>query len=90
MERHPGTDQEAAFRDLRLPGTRSRTVRDFLTEDVERIVVDSPCRRPHAHDDLKISKRSADKVKLYAEHQPVFDRFNITRQLESAFSRQVH
>jgi len=38
----------------------------------------------------KISKRSANKVKLYSEPQPVFDRFNITRQLENAFSRVVH
>src|SRR5438105_14462516 len=38
----------------------------------------------------KISKRSADKVKVYSEPQPIFDRFNITRQLENAFSRQVH
>src|SRR6266851_4489412 len=73
------------------PDLIERTVRDFLTEDVERIVVDSP----KAHDRMremisKISKRSADKVKLYAEPQPIFDRFNITRQLENAFSRQVH
>jgi ribonuclease G len=68
-----------------------RTVRDFLTEDVERIVVDSS----KAYDGMremisKISKRSADKVKLYTDPQPIFDRFGITRQLENAFSRQVH
>src|SRR5204862_2136906 len=38
----------------------------------------------------RISKRSASKVKVYSESQPIFDRFNITRQLESTFSRQVH
>ena len=38
----------------------------------------------------RISRRSANKVKLYADAQPVFDRFNISRQLENAFSRQVH
>jgi len=73
------------------PDLIERTVRDFLTEDVERIVVDSP----KAHDRMramisKISRRSADKIKLYADHQPIFDRFGITRQLESTFSRQVH
>jgi len=73
------------------PDLVERTVRDFLTEDVERIVVDSPQQYDRMRSMIsKISKRSADKVKLYAEHQPVFDRFNITRQLESAFSRQVH
>jgi ribonuclease G len=73
------------------PDLIERTVRDFLTEDVERIVVDSP----QAHDRMramisKISRRSADKVKLYSDHQPIFDRFGITRQLESTFSRMVH
>ena len=73
------------------PDLIERTVRDFLTEDVARIVVDQPA----AHDRIRslisrISPRAADKVKLYAEHQPIFDRFNITRQLENAFARQVH
>jgi ribonuclease G len=73
------------------PDLIERTVRDFLTEDVERIVVDSP----KAHERMgqmiaKISRRSANKVKLYTDAQPVFDRFNISRQLENAFSRQVH
>ena len=73
------------------PDLIDRTVRDFLTEDVERIVVDSQKPYHRMRDVIaKISKRSADKVKLYAESQPVFDRFNITKQLENTFSRQVH
>jgi ribonuclease G len=73
------------------PDLIERTVRDFLTEDVERIVVDSQ----KAHDRMremitKISKRSANKIKLYSEAQPVFDRFNVSKQLENTFSRQVH
>ncbi|MEY2429481.1 MAG: ribonuclease [Verrucomicrobiota bacterium] len=73
------------------PDLIERTVRDFLTEDVERIVVDSPKAYERMREMIsKISKRSAGKVKLYTDPQPVFDRFNITRQLENAFSRQVH
>jgi len=73
------------------PDLIERTVRDFLTEDVERIVVDSQ----KAHDRMRemisrISRRSANKIKLYADAQPIFDRFNISKQLENAFSRQVH
>jgi ribonuclease G len=73
------------------PDLIERTVRDFLTEDVERIVVDNQ----KAHDRMreiiqKISKRSASKIKLYTEAQPVFDRFNVSKQLENTFSRQVH
>jgi ribonuclease G len=73
------------------PDLIERTVRDFLTEDVERIVVDSSPAHQRMRDMImKISKRSAEKIKLYAEHQPIFDRFSITRQLESTFSRQCH
>lgn len=73
------------------PDLIERAVRDFLTEDVERIVVDSPAAHNRMREIIsKFSPRSADKVKLYTDHQPVFDRFNITKQLEAAFSRQVH
>lgn len=73
------------------PDLVERTVRDFLTEDVERIVVDSPQQHERIKEMIgRISKRSASKVKIYSDSQPVFDRFSITRQLESAFSRQVH
>ena len=72
------------------PDLIERTVRDFLTEDVERIVVDSPKAYDRMREMIsKISKRSSDKIKLYADHQPIFDRFGITKQLESTFSRQV-
>jgi ribonuclease G len=73
------------------PDLIERTVRDFLTEDVERIVVDNQKAYDRMREMIsKISKRSAEKVKLYTDPQPIFDRFNITRQLENAFSRQVH
>ena len=73
------------------PDLTERTVRDFLTEDVERIVVDNPKSYDRMREMIsKISRRSASKVKLYADAQPIFDRFNITKQLENAFSRQVH
>jgi ribonuclease G len=73
------------------PDLIERTVRDFLTEDVERIVVDSA----RAHENMegminRISRRSVSKIKLYNESQPIFDRFNITRQLENAFARTAY
>jgi ribonuclease G len=73
------------------PDLIERTVRDFLTEDVERIVVDQQKAYEQMREMIsKISARAANKVKLYADAQPVFDRFNITKQLENTFSRQVH
>ena len=73
------------------PDLIERTVRDFLTEDVERIVVDSQPAHDRMRDMItRISRRAANKIKVYSETQPIFDRFNITRQLENTFSRQVH
>ncbi len=73
------------------PDLIERTVRDFLTEDVERIVVDNQKAHDRMRDIIqKISKRSASKIKLYTEAQPIFDRFNVSKQLENTFSRQVN
>ncbi len=73
------------------PDLIERTVRDFLTEDVERIVVDNNKAYERMREMIKrISPRSAKKILPYIEAQPVFDRFQISKQLENAFSRQVH
>ncbi len=73
------------------PDLIERTVRDFLTEDVERIVVDSQRAFDRMREMItKVSPRAAKKVALYIEAQPVFDRFLISKQLENTFSRQVH
>jgi ribonuclease G len=73
------------------PDLIERTVRDFLTEDVDRIIVDDHKQFERIQQLIgRISKRSVSKVKFYNEPQPLFDRFNVTKQLESAFSRTVH
>jgi len=85
------THQPPATCVFQEPDLIERTVRDFLTEDVERIVIDSPRHYDRVRQMIgRISKRSIAKVKLYSDSQPVFDRFSITRQLEGAFARQVH
>ena len=72
------------------PDLIERTVRDFLTEDVDRIITDDYKQFERIQQMIsKISKRSIGKVKFYNEPQPLFDRFNVTRQLETAFGRQV-
>src|SRR4029077_5895016 len=55
------------------PDLIERTVRDFLTEDVERIVVDSPRANDRMSEMIeKTTQRSANKVKLYSDPQPIF------------------
>ncbi len=73
------------------PDLIERTVRDFLTEDVDKIVIDNAQKFEEIRESIKrISPRSARKVHFYNEAEPLFDRYNISRQLEAAFSRQVN
>lgn len=72
------------------PDLIERTVRDFLTEEVTRIVIDDNRQYERVRDLIgRISPRSAKKVFFYNEAQPIFDRFNISKQLENAFGRQI-
>ncbi len=72
------------------PDLVERTVRDFLTEEVDRIMVDNE----HAYERIRdmvgqISRLSRGRVKLYSEPTPVFVKFNVEKQIENAFRRQV-
>ena len=72
------------------PDLIERTVRDFLTEDIERIVVDNANEADRVKELIgRVSKRSIEKVHRYAFSEPIFDRFGVTRQLETAYLRQV-
>ena len=90
-------DIQAKMKNLRSPACLyqepdlvERTVRDFLTEDVDRVLIDS-------QDDFErtqklvgqISKRSAGKIALYKDSIPIFERFNIERQIEQTGQRKV-
>ena len=72
------------------PGLIERTVRDFLTEDVDRILVDNPEDFKLVQDLVgEVSPRSRSRVELYADPIPVFERYNIERQIEQLFQRRV-
>ncbi len=72
------------------PDLVERTVRDFLTEEVDRVLIDS--KEDHARTQNlvgQISKRSAGKIALYKDSIPIFERFNIERQIEQTGQRKV-
>ncbi|MCS7063786.1 MAG: Rne/Rng family ribonuclease [Methylacidiphilales bacterium] len=75
---------------LAEPDIIDRTVRDFLTDDIDRIVVDDLDAANRMRETVgKISKRSVKKIRFYNEPIPIFEKFNIERQIDSAFRRQV-
>jgi ribonuclease G len=67
-----------------------RVVRDWLTEEIDRIVVDSKER----YEQIKtlasrISRRVRSRIQQYEGTVPIFEHFELERQLESAFARKV-
>ncbi|HEY8240834.1 MAG TPA: Rne/Rng family ribonuclease, partial [Kiritimatiellia bacterium] len=72
------------------PDLIERVVRDSLTEDVDRIVIDSKeeCERIRAVV-AKYSRRARSRIQAYDGEAPIFEHFDVERQLENAFSRKV-
>lgn len=72
------------------PDLVERTVRDFLTEEVDRVLIDSKSDHERTQKLVgQISKRSADKIAFYKDSIPIFERFNIERQIEQTGQRKV-
>ena len=75
---------------LQEPDLVERTVRDFLTDDVDRIVVDDLDTSERIKGIIReISKRSERKVVWHSEPVPVFEKYNVNKQIDTAFRRQV-
>jgi ribonuclease G len=73
------------------PDLIERTVRDFLTEEIDRVIVDSQEDHRRIEELVsQISSRSKSKVTLYSDTIPIFERFNIERQIEQTFQRQTN
>ncbi len=67
-----------------------RAIRDYLRESITEILVDNP--DVHAkvlHHVKQIRPDFVERVKLYTGEAPLFSRFQIEKQIESAFQREV-
>ncbi len=65
-------------------------VRDVMTNDVDRILIDSEREHKKLVSYLKtFSPNLCSRVKLYREKTPIFDKFNIEREIEKTLDRKV-
>lgn len=72
------------------PDIVERTVRDFLTEEIDRVLIDNEADFKRTQDLVSlISSRSRGKIAYYKDSIPVFERYNIERQIEQTFQRRV-
>ncbi|MEA3489211.1 MAG: Rne/Rng family ribonuclease [Candidatus Omnitrophota bacterium] len=67
-----------------------RMIRDFFTEDVTQLVVDSKEEYSRIHKFLKAFMPSLrKKVKLYSGRTPLFRKYNLDRKIDEIFERKV-
>jgi ribonuclease G len=72
------------------PDIVERTVRDFLTEEIDRVLIDSASDYERVLEQVgQISQRSRSRIVHYKDSIPIFERFNIERQIEQTFHRRV-
>lgn len=67
-----------------------RAIRDYLRKDINEIWIDDPEVHQRSHEFMtQVMPHNLDKLKLYRENDPLFTRYQIESQIESAFSREV-
>ena len=72
------------------PGLVERVVRDWLTEDIECVVIDDEKTFDEMREvTSKISRRARNKLRRYDGPLNIFDHFGVEKQLSAAFRRQV-
>jgi ribonuclease G len=72
------------------PDLIDRTVRDFLTDDIDAVVVDDAKAAERMQYLVgQISARAKKRIQVYSGSEPVFECFGVQNQIDSAFLRQV-
>lgn len=67
-----------------------RALRDYLRADIGEILIDEPALYEDAREFMQqVMPNSLRKLKLYDETTPLFTRFQIETQIESAYDRNV-
>jgi ribonuclease G len=72
------------------PDLLERLVRDSLIEDIDRIVIDSEEEAERVRKAIsRIARNAQRNIKVYDGSTPIFEHFDIERQLQNAFRRKV-
>ena len=67
-----------------------RALRDYLRPDIGEILIDNASIYQQAQDFIRqVMPHNQNKLKLYQEHTPLFTRFQIESQIETAYLREV-
>src|SRR5881392_4025068 len=85
IKNHP-----APHRVFEEPDLIERTVRDFLTEEIDEVLCDDHAALDRMGELIgDISRRSRNRLHFYDGASPIFETFGVQKQIDDAFHRQV-
>ncbi len=83
-------EQEAPFLIYQESNVIIRSIRDYLRKDIGEIVIDHPKVYQEACDFIEqVMPQYSRKLRHYEDEVPLFSRYQIESQIESAFQREV-
>ena len=83
-------DNASPSRLFEEPDLVERTVRDFLTEEINEILCDDRGATDRMTDMIgQISRRARNRVRYYDGATPIFETYGVQKQIDDAFHRQV-
>src|SRR6201982_1981871 len=84
-------ERTAPFLVFRESDAVTRAMRDYLSDDIGEVLVDSPAAFQKAQEYMQrfMPADAQRRLKLYTDDIPLFTRFQIESQIESAYSHKV-
>jgi ribonuclease E len=84
-------DRPAPFLVFRESDAVTRAMRDYLSDDIGEVLVDSPAAFQKAQEYMQrfMPADAQRRLKLYTDDIPLFTRFQIESQIESAYAHKV-
>ncbi len=86
-----GKDRPAPFLVFRESDAVTRAMRDYLSDDIGEVLVDDPGAFQKAQEYVQrfLPPESQRRLKMYTDDIPLFTRFQIESQIESAYAHKV-
>ncbi len=83
-------EEKAPARVFEEPDLVDRTVRDFLTDEIDEVICDDRAAIERMNEMVgQISRRARNRIQFYDSAAPIFETFGIQKQIDDAFHRQV-
>lgn len=84
------SSRPAPFLILQESNVILRAIRDYLRQDIDSVLIDNKDAYSYALDFVKkVMPSYQNKIKLYEDTVPLFNRYQVETQIETAFQREV-